>query len=107
MAKKLSMIWETEAGAIDVTEDIPPAPDTEADRHYCDELKRIEERRINGEFNDSALYGMAVMRIEYGAWGNAKIDESPRRGWVAHNDEYGTFIKFCPFCGEKLEATTP
>ena len=23
-------------------------------------------------------------------------------GWLAHNEEYGSVISFCPFCGERL-----
>jgi hypothetical protein len=28
--------------------------------------------------------------------------EKTKTGWIAHNDEYASYIKFCPFCGEKL-----
>ena len=39
-------------------------------------------------------YGGAIGYIKYVEEGNF---------WVAHNDEYTTVIKYCPFCGEKLK----
>lgn len=64
-------------------------------KHKCDPSLRSDYK-----FNDMikaadiSNYGPAISDIEYTEEGNF---------WVAHNDEYVTVIKYCPFCGEKLE----
>lgn len=44
---------------------------------------------------DGYLYWTAIWIIQ-----NVTIDW--RNLWLAHNDEYGTEIEYCPFCWEKL-----
>ena len=54
--------------------------------HICD---RKELRKSN-----DYLYGEAVTEIIY--YEDDKV-------WLASNDEYGTVIRYCPFCGINLE----
>lgn len=55
------------------------------EEHVCKKFTR-KARRMDD------FFGSAIFRIE-------KIDGR----WVAHNDEYASYINFCPFCGEKLD----
>lgn len=49
---------------------------------------------LNRDFPEViSCYGPAISKIEY----VEKFDT-----WVAHCDEYATFINFCPFCGKEL-----
>jgi len=66
---------------------------TNKTQHLCEELKAINERRTNEDFSDQASsLGMAITHIE-------KTGDR----WEAHNEEYGTFVNYCPFCGVRLE----
>jgi len=48
-------------------------------------------RRAGGQRNDD-FFGSAIYAIE------------KRNGkWIAHNDEYASYISYCPFCGKKLD----
>jgi hypothetical protein len=67
---------------------------TPDESHTCpDAAAGAMIRRVLAEDDrEEALYGPAVTRIE-------RVD----RLWYAHNDEYSTPIRFCPFCGSALE----
>jgi len=54
--------------------------------HTCDR----KEVRTDKEY----LYGEAVTEISY--YEEDKV-------WLASNDEYATVIKYCPFCGVRLD----
>lgn len=73
---------------------------TDNRKHYCDVMAAMDARQEEGDLSDTAFWGCAFDAIEYGEFSRI----SNRRGWVAHNEEYGTFINYCPFCGVKLEA---
>lgn len=58
------------------------------------------------EYNEATrkghpLWGDAIFFIEYGEF-PVGDDSGECVAWVAHNDEYGTFINYCPFCGVLL-----
>jgi hypothetical protein len=67
----------------------PDESHTCPDAAEAEAIRRVAAQDDRGE----ALYGPAVTRIE-------------RVGhlWFAHNDEYSTPIRYCPFCGEALES---
>ena len=52
--------------------------------HYCAELNE----------SASSGHGPAITEISCDSFSDV---------WEAGNDEYASSIKFCPFCGEKLE----
>jgi len=58
--------------------------------HRCDHIKDVERAHVS-EVEDYPLYGHMILAIH-------KTEE----GWIGHNYEYGDYINFCPFCGEKL-----
>ncbi len=58
--------------------------------HKCEEMDGSNNNVPHGN-------GPAITDIEY----------MEGIGWKAHNDEYSTFIHFCPFCGLDLEKVDP
>lgn len=70
-----------------------------ADRaHRCAAGERLREATRAARERDAveALYGAAITHVE-------------RAGarWWAHNGEYSTMVRFCPWCGVDLLAETP
>ncbi len=66
--------------------------------HHCEageQLRRATREAQEAEDNE-ALWGPAITRIE-------------RAGdqWWAHNEEYSSLIRFCPWCGENLSSAEP
>jgi hypothetical protein len=67
--------------------------------HLCEAGSRLrgETERAQAAEANEALWGHAITRIEF-AEGR----------WWAHNAEYATLVRFCPWCGANLEtAPTP
>lgn len=70
--------------------------------HTCDPMRDLqsEERRLrestDWEELPALLHGPAITRI-------ARDDGR----WWAHNEEYSSVIRYCPYCGEYLEALRP
>lgn len=58
-------------------------------KHDCDVIEQHEEYAFEHEF-----YGNAIAYVEWDS--NAKV-------WYVHNNEYCTVIRFCPWCGTKLQ----
>lgn len=44
--------------------------------------------------DDSIFYGAAIIHLTY------RVSTGD---WIADNDEYGTRIQFCPWCGRPLD----
>ena len=61
--------------------------------HTCSagERLRAETAVARSAEAKEALWGHAVTRIDY-AGGR----------WWAHNEEYSSVVRFCPWCGEEL-----
>lgn len=55
------------------------------EKHKCSKLVMRFQR--NDDFHGLAIYTI----------------EKTNRGWIAHNDEYSSYINYCPFCGKKLD----
>lgn len=55
--------------------------------HECQKMKA----------NPPTKWGESISFIEFMEpfWGGAI-------GWVARNEDYATFINYCPFCGQRL-----
>lgn len=60
--------------------------------HRCEEMSKISRAHVTSEVHNLG-HGAAIGYIEFDL--NAKV-------WVAHCDEYGNVITYCPFCGIKL-----
>lgn len=81
MQEDLAKIYEQYVGAF--------GQETE---HRCEEMEMAVRHSSVLYVGRTRMFGPSIFKIEK-VRGNA---------WVAHNGEYATFVKFCPFCGEKL-----
>lgn len=66
--------------------------------HLCEGGERLqrETRGVQDAETPEALWGHAVTHVGYAAG-----------RWWAHNGEYASIIRFCPWCGADLEAAAP
>jgi hypothetical protein len=55
------------------------------EKHECS--KFVMKAKRNDDFHGPAIWSI----------------EKSNRGWIAHNDEYASYINYCPFCGKKLD----
>jgi hypothetical protein len=65
--------------------------------HTCEAGDRLRRETNDEQAVDAkeALWGHAVTRVEFAAG-----------GWWAHNEEYASVVRFCPWCGVDLQAET-
>jgi hypothetical protein len=62
--------------------------------HHCEAGERLREetRETQDAEAREALWGHALVHVEYAAG-----------RWWAHNEEYSSIIRFCPWCGVDLQ----
>ena len=65
--------------------------DLENNRHICDDRDRLRDQSKGEEVEE--YYGEAVVEVL----------RLPDGRWIAENGEFASFIRFCPFCGKKLD----
>jgi hypothetical protein len=65
-------------------------------KHECKE-------RLEDQFLDKDGYGPAITEAPYyNYWISESSDGRKLAGWFIGNDEYGSRIRFCPYCGKDL-----
>ena len=90
----------------------PVVPVSDATSHDCPpwaQIVREQPYREQRKKRLSHLRGEVSVAVEFG-WGSAITDIcwSEYAGcWIAGNDEYGTVVRFCPWCGLDLWSLRP